>query len=798
MPAPADSPIELLLSKLTGVTTSGTTGKRFTACCPAHEDNANSLGVVVWDNGVVTLKCFAGCDNKTIIKAVDLEFRDLFPGRRVREPKPGCTVSLLAFDKRLPVEFLRDVCGFSDDVTDTGRRRVFMPYRDAAGEVMFTRQRRSLDGKGKDKFWQPAGEKLRPFGLHRLPAARAAGSVMILVEGETDAATLWFHGYPALGIPGSNAVGSIEPGDLEGFDAFYVWRDAAKSAKDRSGETFVASLVAKIKAIRPAATVKVIESPDAKDPSELNQKLGEKFREQFDGILAAGTEYTAAPPATAAETEAAAAAGPFRLTDMGNARRLVAQHGRDLRYSHTQDTWYVWAGSRWTPDDSGEVMRRAKATAVSIFGEALTAESAAAREEIALHAMRSQSARSLTNMIQVAKSEAGIPVFHGIFDADPFLFNCINGTVDLRTGELLPHCREHLLTKMSPVAYDPDAKAPVWEQFLAKTFSSDPKEPEAPPNVEMISFMGRLLGYCMTADIREQVLPVMWGGGSNGKSTLLNTIRAVFGMGYYTKAPRALLMARKFESHPTELTVLDGIRLVVATESAQDQRLSEDLVKDLTGGEAIKARRMRENFYEFDPTHKVILCTNHRPRIVDTDDGIWRRVILIEFGTKFWNPDKGEIGPEHLKQDKALFGKLAAEFPGILAWLVRGCIEWQKGGLQAPKAIQDKTAEYREDEDQIQHFMSECCEVSNAAGDTLLKDVYSRFSEWCDENGYRAGSNRRLKAGLIGHSIVVKNGIDNKVTCFGLHVRPVSKNDQAEKDKAKSKAPRGLEPWGDK
>jgi len=345
---------------------------------------------------------------------------------------------------------------------------------------------------------------------------------------------------------------------------------------------------------------------------------------------------------------------------------------------------------------------------------------------------------------------------------------------------------------MSPVAYDPNAKSPVWDQFLAKTFASDPKEPEISPNTEMISFMGRLLGYCMTADIREQVLPVMWGGGSNGKSTLLNTIRAVFGTGYYTKAPRALLMARKFESHPTELTVLDGIRLVVATESAQDQRLSEDLVKDLTGGEAIKARRMRENFYEFDPTHKVILCTNHRPRIVDTDDGIWRRVILIEFGTKFWNPDKGEVGPDHLKQDKSLFGKLAAEFPGILAWLVRGCIEWQKNGLQAPKMIQDKTAEYREDEDQIQHFMSECCEVSNTAGDTLLKDVYSRFSDWCDENGYRAGSNRRLKAGLIGHGIVVKNGVDNKVTCFGLRVRPVSKNEQADNIK-----PRGLEPWGD-
>ncbi len=778
MPTPADSPIELVLSKLSGVTSSGSTGKRWSACCPAHEDSANSLGIVQWDNGVVTLKCFAGCENKAIIAALQLEFRDLFPGRRVREPKPGCSVSLLAFEKRIPVEFLKDTCGFTDDVTDTGRRRVFMPYRDEAGDVMFTRHRRSLDGKGKDKFWQPTGVKLRPFGLWRLPAARAAGNVLIVVEGETDAATLWLHEYPALGIPGANAVGSIADADLAGFEVFYVWKDAASSAKDTSGATFTTKLAARIKAVRPAAVVKIIESADAKDPSELNQKFGEKFRSVFDGILAAATVAdSAALSAAAASTEPnpdANSAGQFRLTDMGNARRLVTQHGRDLRYSHTQDTWYVWAGNRWTPDDSGEVMRRAKATAISIFGEVLNAESSAAREEIALHAMRSQSARSLLNMIQVAKSEPTIPISLEELDSNPWLFNCPNGSIDLRTGELRQHRREDAITQMGPVPYDPAAACPLWESFLARVFPADASDPKSGGHAGLIGYVQRLFGYGLTGDIREHVLPIFWGGGSNGKSTLIETVAQVFGGGYWAAAPDGMLMVRRTESHPTELARLYRKRFVAATETDEGHRLNTALVKRLTGGDMITARFMKKDFFEYAPTHKLLICTNDRPRITSGGHAIWRRVALVPFSVKFWKPETGDMGPEYLRADSSLPTKLKAELPGILAWMVRGCLAWQRDGLQPPAEVLVATGEYRDQQNTIGSFLTDRCEISNAGGDTRdtpVKDLYAVYVEWAESNNETPLGKIRFNDAITKEGVRRGRNKENIDVWLGLRLR---------------------------
>src|SRR6185503_1179096 len=158
-------------------------------------------------------------------------------------------------------------------------------------------------------------------------------------------------------------------------------------------------------------------------------------------------------------------------------------------------------------------------------------------------------------------------------------------------------------------------------------------DPADTGDADLIAFIQRLLGYCITGSVEEQVLPIFWGSGSNGKSTLLNVVREVMGKDYAVKAPRGLLMQKHTESHPTELTVLFGARLVIATETRRGQRLSEELVKDLTGGESITARHMRQDFFEFEPTHKIILCTNHRPRIPESDDGIWRRVILVPFKT---------------------------------------------------------------------------------------------------------------------------------------------------------------------
>lgn len=753
------SPIEIVLGKLEGTRTSGDSGRQWTAACPAHADAHNSLGVGVKKDGVVVLKCYAGCEQKAVIAALGIEAKELFPGKQKRVRPEGVTVVALGFDKRLPVDFLKGECFLEDDVTDTGNRRVFIPYKDEAGVELFKRTRKAL--KAKEGSLQPRGVSLQAYGRWRLPSYRAAGNVLILVEGESDAWTLWFHGYPCLGIPGAQAVKSLSASDLEGFDSVYVWRDGKTKVEDASGEKFVQSAAARVKEMRPSATVKVICSPEVKDPNELNQRYQEEFKFRFDAILAVASE----PPEPKPEDATPAAFAP---TDLGNAQRLVFRHGKDLRYAEGIGQWYVWDGRRWRARGVGSVIARAKETVRSIVTEIPKDADQATRQKMHSHAMHSESARAIRDMVKLAESESLIIVEPGDLNSNQFAYNPTNGTIDMSTATARPHRREDLITKMSPVEYHPDAKCPIWESFLSRVFAKNPEDPADTGDADLIAFIQRLLGYCITGSVEEQVLPIFWGSGSNGKSTLLNVVREVMGKDYAVKAPRGLLMQKHTESHPTELTVLFGARLVIATETRRGQRLSEELVKDLTGGESITARHMRQDFFEFEPTHKIILCTNHRPRIPESDDGIWRRVILVPFKTRFWNPTKGEVGPDHLQRDNSLIKKLRDEFPGILAWMVRGCMEWQRIGLMAPASVQEETESYRSEEDRTGQYLEDRCVISNGGKDTTLKAVYADYCKWCEEGGYRHLARNDFSADLRSHGVKIDNGAHNKVMCFGL------------------------------
>ncbi|KKL48584.1 hypothetical protein LCGC14_2324030, partial [marine sediment metagenome] len=215
-----------------------------------------------------------------------------------------------------------------------------------------------------------------------------------------------------------------------------------------------------------------------------------------------------------------------------------------------------------------------------------------------------------------------LPITSGKFDVDPWLLNVMNGTIDLRTGARREHRREEFLTKMCPVAFDPDAKAPTWERFLHRIFDG---------NDVTIQYMQRLCGYCLTGDVSEQILPIFFGKGANGKTTLIETLMAMLGTDYAAKAPRDLLMARRGSPHPTELTVLHGRRLVAAVETEDGCRLAESVVKEVTGSDTITARKLYQNYWQFAPTHKIILATNHTPEVRGRDHAIWRRLALIPF-----------------------------------------------------------------------------------------------------------------------------------------------------------------------
>ena len=388
------------------------------------------------------------------------------------------------------------------------------------------------------------------------------------------------------------------------------------------------------------------------------------------------------------ETRSLSAPDVEHFTDLGNARRLVQLFGVDLRYCYDWRQWLVWDTTRWRPDRNGEIVRRAKRTVQTLYTEAAALEDKDARKAAVRWALASESDARIQAMMSLAASEIGIPIIPEDLDANAWLLNCSNGTVNLRTGDLHPHRREDLITKRCPVTYDRDAACPQWIQFLQQVFLGKP---------ELIAFVRSAIGYSLTGDVRERVLFIPYGKGRNGKSTLLELIAEMLG-DYSLRTPTETLMVKPYNQIPNDLAQLPGRRFVHASESEEGKRLSESLIKDLTGRDTISARFMRGEFFQFQPVCKLWLRTNHKPVIRGTDNAIWDRIRLIPFDLR--------ISEE--QEDCGLPGRLREELPGILAWAVGGCLSWQAHGLGLPTEVKIASATYRAEMDQLAAFLSEC------------------------------------------------------------------------------------------
>lgn len=439
-------------------------------------------------------------------------------------------------------------------------------------------------------------------------------------------------------------------------------------------------------------------------------------------VMQVWNERHCAPPLSREEVEtivqsiASRERVQYKLTDYGNAERLVARHGDDLRYCWAWNRWLVWDGKRWEVDDAVAIQRM-KETIRSLYLELPDIQNAEEREAYAKFILRSESADKLMSALTLAKSEPGVVVKPEELNASPWLINVQNGTLDLKTGDLRPHLREDLLTHVLDISYDPTAQAPRWELFLSEIMDGRP---------QLVEFLRRAVGMSISGDVSEHVLFVLHGTGRNGKSTLINTLMTLLGEYAGTAAPN-LLMSKGFDAHPTELADLFGKRFVSTIESAQGKALAESLVKQLTGGDAIKARRMREDFWQFMPTHKLWLATNYKPTIRGSDLGIWSRLKLIPFDVAFENGDK------------QLADKLRLEFPGIFAWAVAGCLEWQRDGLTVPSEVLAATSEYRGEQDVVANFLDDICETGKAFVATA-GDLYRAYKDWCQETGERSVS----------------------------------------------------------
>lgn len=448
--------------------------------------------------------------------------------------------------------------------------------------------------------------------------------------------------------------------------------------------------------------------------------------------------------------------GAFLRTDKGNAMRLVAMHGGDLRYCHPWKSWLAWSGDRWKVDETGAVFRKAYDVLAQLHAEARAEADPDKKKRLVAWAMASEGDRKINAIVAQAKHQAEIPVMPSDFDKPPFLINCPNGTVDLKTGRLGPHVRGDLLTKRANAPFDAAATSPTWEAFLRRIMGDD---------VAMVDFLRRAVGYAATGSVKEHALFFLYGLGRNGKSTFLNTIQEVLG-DYAITVNADLLTAKNQEDHPTGVADLQGRRFVATIEVEDGRRMAESLVKTLTGGDKIRARRMRENFFEFEPTHKLFLAANHKPVIKGTDDGIWRRIKLIPFKVQI--PD-AEV-------DKSLPDKLQAEAPGILAWVVRGCLEWQEVGLLEPEAVVEATKDYRTEMDYLGDFLEECCEVVDGFR-CRSNDLYRTFCKWCTETGGHPPTKNKFGRMLTDRGFGIEK-TNSLVWRLGLRVREEHLSDE--------------------
>jgi putative DNA primase/helicase len=419
------------------------------------------------------------------------------------------------------------------------------------------------------------------------------------------------------------------------------------------------------------------------------------------------------------------------LTDLGNARRLVGLYGHDFRYLAPDGPFLAWDGARFA-DDSGEIqlMRWAKETICAIYPEAAYsyADDATQRRALIKHATASESVRALRGMVTLARSEPGVPVRPDQLDADPWLLNVLNGTLDLRSQELRPHRREDLITKLVPINYEPAAPCPTWGAFLDRVLDG---------NQRLVGFMRRYIGYGLTGSTREQVLAIAHGQGANGKTTLLKAAVSILG-DYSQSVPMdTFLASRHTDTARPDLARLRGARLVAAVESESGRRFAEALVKQLTGGDVVVARRLYREHFEFVPQFKLVIVTNHRPTIRGTDHAIWRRVKLVPFTVT--------IPPE--ERDPELPDKLLEERAGILAWAVQGCAEWQRIGLDPPEDVHAATEAYRRDMDILGGFISDRCTVAPEARATAGA-LYEAYIAWAHQAGEKAVSRRAFGLAL--------------------------------------------------
>lgn len=682
------------------------TGKpfEFRCLCPAHDDQNPSLSIKITERGKVLLHCHAGCSQADILRVAGLQLYRSVP---IVAVYPYCSESgtplyevYRTADKQFPVQLPDGTWGCGDLSV-----------------------------------------------LYLLPelielSAEYPDEPIFICEGEKDVDRCYDEGLtPATCIRGG-ASGKWRPE----FNKYVSGRKVVILAdNDKAGRAFANRIAAQLKDV--AASVKIIEFrelPEKGDVSDFFDADGtvDQLYQRIDDT----PEWTNPAPEAVKKPGSDSSLPSLTMganrTDLANSRLFAKKYRLEVRFCSAWKRFLVFDGVRWVQDGIGPVETLAKEIADLLWTEAQAADNG----ELRKFAAKTASVGGIKAIVALVQSDPDIAIRPDDFDSHPMLLNCPNGTVDLGTGELRPHNRDDFLTQLCPTPFNPDAKCPLWKKTIRKIFRGDR---------ELIGFVQRLFGMFLTGLVTEQVLVIFVGSGSNGKSLILTVLLAIIGSDYFIKASDEILVRKNNSSHPTALADLFRKRLALVMETDSGDRIAEALLKALTGGDRIRARRMREDFWEFTPTHKIALCTNHKPQVDSTDHAFWRRVRLVPFNVTFWKADdpttSGTAHPEELRADPRLAEKLLAEAEGILAWCVHGCLEWQEQGLGSPPVVAKATLAYREDQDVLQRFLDDRCIIADEAK-VRSQRLFDCYLTWCDQVGEKPLPLNQFKPRLLEHS----------------------------------------------
>ena len=434
----------------------------------------------------------------------------------------------------------------------------------------------------------------------------------------------------------------------------------------------------------------------------------------------------------------------FERTEDGIALAFAEAHAQDLRFCHQVGKWYVWTGSRWQKEETKlafhwarELCRALNAKSDHKLGKAATAAS----------------------VERFAQADRTFAVTSDIWDADPFLLGTPAGAVDLRDGSLRPAEREDFITRQAAVAPDPAAGRPLWSRFLAEATLGD---------VGLQRFLQQVAGYCLTGDIREHALFFVYGSGGNGKSVFLNVLAGIMG-DYATTAAMDSFTASATDRHPTDLAMLQGARMVSASETEEGRAWAESRIKQMTGGDTIRARYMRQDFFEYRPQFKLMIVGNHKPILRNLDDAARRRFNIIPFVHRPPNPDK------------TLEARLKTEWPAILAWAIQGALDWQQHGLVRPAVVTAATEAYFAEQDIVRQWVTECCNSGGRELSDTTANLFASWSVYAQANGEKPGTTKRFSQILQRHGyrpVTETPGHRKKRGFLGIAAKPVDTSQQ--------------------